>query len=191
MSCEAIPLHRRRVYALAIYTGMRQAELRALTARDVDLDAMQITVARQVRDGVEKARTKAGRARVVAIEPNLAPLLRVLVSDHPVGRLLRMPQGSNHPAETLREDLVRAGCTRDALHVAANDPMRARMKFHNLRDTCLTHMAVRRDAPQDVQWRAGHTTPAMTEKYIANAQNEAGPNFGQPLPPLPADVIVM
>ena len=28
-------------------------------------------------------------------------------------------------------------------------------------------MAVRRDAPQDVQWRAGHTTSDMTAKYIA------------------------
>lgn len=43
--------------------------------------------------------------------------------------------------------------------------MRARMKFHNLRDTCLTHMAVRRDPPQDVKDRAGHTNPMMTEKY--------------------------
>ena len=33
-------------------------------------------------------------------------------------------------------------------------------------------MAVRRDPPQDVQWRAGHTTPAMTERYIANARYE-------------------
>ena len=31
--------------------------------------------------------------------------------------------------------------------------MRARMKFHNLRDRCLTPMAVRRDPPEDVQWR--------------------------------------
>jgi len=64
------------------------------------------------------------------------------------------------------------------------------MKFHNLRDTCLTHMAVRRDPPQDIQWRAGHTTPAMTEAYIANARYQAGTNFGTPLPPLPEAVLV-
>jgi hypothetical protein len=29
---------------------------------------------------------------------------------------------------------------RASTRVAKNDPMRARMKFHNLWDTCLTHM---------------------------------------------------
>jgi hypothetical protein len=47
-------------------------------------------------------------------------------------------------------------------------------------------MAVRRAPPQDVQWRAGHTTPAMIEAYISNARYEAGANFGTPLPPLPS-----
>ena len=60
--------------------------------------------------------------------------------------------------------------------------MRARMKFHNLRDTCLTHMAVRRGPPQDIQWRAGHTTSAMTEACITNARYQAGASFGTPLP---------
>jgi len=51
---------------------MRQSELRALRVRDVDFDAMQITVTRQERNGLEKTRTKTGRARCVQIEPNLA-----------------------------------------------------------------------------------------------------------------------
>src|SRR5438067_2048781 len=49
-------------------------------------------------------------------------------------------------------------------------------------------MALRRDPPQDVQWRAGHTTSAMTEKYIAEARYQAGANFGEPLPPLPREL---
>jgi integrase len=57
---------------------MRQGELRGLRVRDVDLDAMQITVLRQVKNGKEKDRTKTGRARIVQIEPNLVPLLRIL-----------------------------------------------------------------------------------------------------------------
>lgn len=89
----------------------------------------------------------------------------------------------------LREDLIAAGCKREALHVPQGDAMRARMKFHNLRDTCHTHMAVRRDPPQDVQWRAGHTTSAMTERYITNARYEAGASFGEPLPRLPESVL--
>lgn len=89
----------------------------------------------------------------------------------------------NRCASNLRADLIVAGCTRPALHVETETT--AHLTFHNLRDTGLTHMAVRRDPPQDVQWRAGHTTPAMTEKYIASARYEAGANFGEPLAPLP------
>jgi integrase len=189
LACEAVPLERRHVYALAIYTAMRQGELRALQVRDVDLESMQITVVRQVKNGKEKDRTKTGRARIVQIEPHLVPLLEMLIAGkQPTDRVLWVG-AHNRCASYLREDLLTAGCTRGALHVDKKDPMRARMKFHNLRDTCLTHMAVRRDPPQDVQWRAGHTTPAMTEAYIANARYQAGANFGAPLAPLPQQVL--
>lgn|GEM_PF-4443847 len=63
LSCagpEGIPLERRHVYAVATYTAMRQGELRALRVNDIDFDAMQITVARQVKNGKEKDRTKTG-----------------------------------------------------------------------------------------------------------------------------------
>ena len=99
--------------------------------------------------------------------------------------LFRVPD-DGRAARLLREDLLAADCTREALHVRKDDPMRAHLTFHNLRDTGLTHMALRRDPPQDIQWRAGHTTPAMTEAYIANAKYHAGANFGQPLATLPA-----
>lgn len=189
LSCEAVALERRYVYAVAIYTAMRQGEIRGLRVGDVDLEAMQITVQRQLKSGREKARTKSGKARIVQIEPNLVPLLRLLIEGKgPQDRLLWVG-AHNRCASYLREDLLTAGCTREALHVAKDDPQRARMKFHNLRDTCGTHMAVRRDPPQDVQWRLGHATPAMTEAYIANARYEAGANFGEPLPPLPAELL--
>jgi hypothetical protein len=40
---------------------------------------MQITVVRQLKNGVEKLRTKTDRARIVQVEPNLVPLLRVRI----------------------------------------------------------------------------------------------------------------
>lgn len=189
LGCRRVPLERRQVYAMALYTAMRQGELRGLRVSEVDLDAMQISVVRQTRDGVEKERTKTGRARTVTIEPNLLPLLRVLMRGKKRDDVLLWVGARNRCAAFLREDLLAAGCKRDALHVAKADPMRVRMKFHNLRDTCLTHMAMRKDPPQDIQWRAGHTTPAMTEAYITNARYQAGANFGTPLPQLPADVL--
>ena len=135
-----------------------------------------------------KERTKTGRARAFTIERSLLPLLEVLLDVAEDGALLFPVKNENH-ATLLRDDLREAGCTREALY--ADDEMRAPIVFHNLRDTCLTHMAVRRDPPQDIQWRAGHSTPAMTERYIAEARFAAGLNFGTPFPALPADVLVL
>jgi integrase len=189
LACAEVPLERRYVYAVAAYTALRQGELRALRVGDIDLDAMQISVVRQAKNGKEKQRTKTSRARIVQIEPNLVPLLRAMMKGKESTDRLLFVGAHNRCAAHLREDLLAAGCAREALHVPKSDPMRIHMKFHNLRDTCLTHMAVRRDAPQDVQWRAGHTTPAMTEAYISNARYQAGANFGTPLPPLPAELL--
>ena len=89
-------------------------------------------------------------------------------------------------ADMLRRHLKVAGCTREALY--ANDAQRAPVRFHSLRDTCLTFMAIRGDEPLRIQWRAGHTSFAMTEKYIAQARRfEAG--FGRPFEPLPPGLL--
>ena len=187
LACVDVPIDRRHVYALAIYTAARQGELRALRVGDVDLDAMQISITKQRKNGKEKARTKTGRSRVVAIEPNLVPLLRALTEGRSPDAFLLSVGAHNRCASNLRSDLLTAGVDRKALHVETETT--AHLKFHNLRDTCGTHMAVRRDPPQSVQWRLGHTTAVMTEKYIAQAQYEAGPNFGEPLAPLPPALI--
>jgi integrase len=187
LSCERVPLYWRRMYAMAVYTGARSNELDALTAGDVDLGHATISVHKQSdrEHGGTKA-TKTRRARVVDIEPELLPLVRLLVSEAGEGgKLLRMPPDEDR-AELLRRHLGWAGCDRDAL--SADDSARAPIKFHNLRDTCLTHMARRGDDPLRIQWRAGHTAFAMTEKYIAEARR-LPPNFGRPLPPLPPSLL--
>ncbi len=186
-SASAVPRYRRELYALAVYTGARIGELRALTRADVDLDRMQISIAKQAdRFGTEKGRTKTGRARAVSIEPPLVPLLRILIDRG--GQTLLEVHNEDH-ARLLREDLATVGCTRAELF--ADDEQRAPLTFHGLRDTCLTHMAVRRDPPQDVQWRAGHTSPLMTERYIGGARLEAGTHFGTPFPPLPDTLLTV
>jgi len=125
--------------------------------------------------------TKTKRTRTVDIEPALLPLVEHLVEQAGEGRLLRMPPDEDR-ADMLRRHLRVAECKREALF--ANDAQRAPVRFHSLRDTCLTWMAVRGDEPLRIQWRAGHTSFAMTEKYIAQARRfEAG--FGAPFAPLP------
>ncbi len=106
--------------------------------RDVDLSAGQISVTKQLKGGREKNRTKTRRARVVTIEPNLVPLLVALTEDRSSDAYLVTVRAHNRCASNLREDLILAGCSREALHVPKSDPMRAHLTFHNLRDTRLT-----------------------------------------------------
>ena len=69
------------------------------------------------------------------------------------------------------------------------DASRTWIKFHNLRDTCLTWMALRGDDPMRIQWRGGHTDFRTTQGYLAAGQN-LGRGVGQPFPPLPAELLV-
>ncbi len=148
-----VPLYRRRTYAVAIYTAGRRSELSAIDAPDVDKAHGTISISKQVARRKAKAadagrrgrksptkQTKTGRARTVDIEPHLYPLIEVLIAEVKGGRLLRVPPIEDC-AELLRQDLWTVGVRRPELH--HGDATRTPMTFHCLRDTCLTHMAVR------------------------------------------------
>jgi integrase len=195
-----VPLYRRTCYALAVYSKARSSELEALTVDDVDLVHGTITISKQAdraasatmtktgRPRQVTRQTKTGRTRTVDIESNLRPLLEELVK-HPAGkwrRLLHMPPPEDR-AELLRKDLKTVGVTREALFVE-HDPLRRSIIFHDLRDTGLTHMAVRGDSPIVIQWAGGHTDFKTTQGYIDRGRVEAR-RIGAPLPPLPAQVL--
>jgi integrase len=178
-------------YALAVYSKARSSELESLTAADVDLAHGTITIARQA-DRASKGRkgtkqTKTRRVRTIDIEPNILPLVEWLVKhpDGKAGRLLHMPPPEDR-AELLRKDLRLVGVTREALHIE-RDPSRRAIVFHDLRDTGLTHMAVRGDSPILIQWAGGHTDFKTTQGYIERGQTERR-RIGDPLPPLPSDL---
>jgi integrase len=187
LSCEEVPLERRFVYAVASYTGARSNELAALTAASVDLENLQITIAAQ-RDRKTKLTklTKTRQQRCFSLEPMLVPLLAYLVQERPTGYLLAMPPDEQR-ARLLREDLLTAGVARRELH-AEDSKTHVPMWLHHLRDTCLVMMAVRGDDPLRIQFRAGHSTFATTQRYLAQAKN-VPPNFGEPFPPLPASIL--
>ena len=186
-----VPLYRRRVYAMAVYTMGRRSELAALLASDVDLAHGTIDIAKQVdrKDASETKKTKTKRTRTIDIEANVLPLVKLLVAcpEGREGRLLRVPP-SEDCAELLRKDLWTVGVRRKELH--EGDATRTKIWFHHLRDTGLTHMAVRGDSPIVIQWRGGHTTFAMTQGYIDRGRVEAR-RIGDPLPPLPAAVVAV
>jgi len=186
-----VPLYRRQTYAMAVYSKARASELEALTAADVDLVHGTITIAKQA-DAASKGRkqtkqTKTKRVRTVDIEPHLLPLIEALVAcpQGKNGRLLHMPAPEDR-AELLRKDLKTIGVTREALFIE-HDPLQRAIVFHDLRDTGLTHMAVRGDSPILIQWAGGHTDFKTTQGYIARGQTERR-RIGEPLPPLPPEV---
>ena len=183
-----VPLYRRRVYALALYTAARRSELAGLTVTDVDLVNGTITISKQAtRKGTETRPTKTRKARTIDIEPHVRALVELLCK-HPEGRegrLVRVPP-SEDCAELLRADLWTVGARRPELH--ESDAARTAVWFHHTRDTHLTMMATRGDSPIAIQWRGGHTDFKTTQGYLSRGQTEAR-RIGVPLPPIPASIL--
>jgi integrase len=183
--CEAVPVERRRVYAVAVYLAARANEIAALTARDFDLAHDQVTITRQ-RDrktGEDKA-TKTERARATDLEPALRLLVEALIHERPTGRLFPdMPDDETRAAQ-LRADLRSAGVIRRELH--EHTAQHLPLWFHHLRDTGLTWMAVRGGDPLRIQWRGGHTDFKTTQRYIAQGRMLAAGAAFRSVPPFPA-----
>jgi hypothetical protein len=113
------------------------------------------------------------RSRTPDIEPNLLPLVAWLVK-HPQGkanRRLRVPPAEDY-AEKLRQDLGTVGARADRLHTS--DSTRTKMTGHDLRDTGLTHMAVRGDHAVAIPWCAG--TPTSRRPRATSGQGRSSPH---------------
>ncbi|MFO0658884.1 MAG: site-specific integrase [Polyangiaceae bacterium] len=102
LSCDRVPLRWKVLFALAVYTYVRDGELEELRWKDVDLEHRSLYVNRAVdryRDVGEVRSTKTKRNRKVDIEPALLPLLKHLKS----GRNLMILSSICHPRKTFRE----------------------------------------------------------------------------------------
>jgi integrase len=185
VSCVRVPLRWRRAVALAVYTFVRDGELRALRwdGGDVDLDHGVLSITRAFNQNTKKLeQTKTGATRRFAVEPALLPLLRAMHTEAggkgPVVALA--PQGNM--ARKLRAYLKMAGVTRPELYDGTST--RAPVTWHDLRATGATWMAVRGDDPLKIKQRCGHTTFATTEIYIREAL-AVREGFGDVFPTLP------
>jgi integrase len=187
VSCPKIPAAWRRMYGLAVYLYLRAAELRALEWTDLDLETGLLLVHRTEDEDGNVESTKGMRARRFSVEPALLPLLRRMhAAAGGLGRLVpRMPV-EKHLAPMLRRHLLLAGVTRAELH--AGDRTRKQMRFHDLRATGLTWMAIRGDDPLKIKQRAGHATFSTTEGYIREAE-AVRDGFGEPFPLLPIALV--
>ena len=165
LRCKAIPLARRVLYTLAVYTGQRKGSLRALQHGNLDADHETLTSPKQ----------KNGIPLTFAVEPDLVELLRAWREHEgmPAGTkpiLGRLGCRWTRLAEHLREDLLTAGVTRQSLQGNADheEPLR----FHDLRSTCVVWGL--RDPEKGYGWvidRTGHLTPGMLQRYDRTARN--------------------
>lgn len=197
VSCEKVPLHWRRLYAVAVYLGARAGELSALKWNALDLEHESVHVHQSIdrKRSPKKTRgTKTKRARRFELERALVPLLEAMrdevkdTAGEDIGALavVRLPSMGVLSSQ-LKEHLQRAGVTREELF--ARESTRRPIRFHDARASCLTWMAVRGDNPLVIRQRAGHGGLAMTEKYIREAESLRGEAFGTPFPELPRELL--
>jgi len=188
LSCGLVPIQRRRLWALASYTGLRMSECRGLRAADVDFEHEMIHVRRQQRDGASETtsrkKTRAAK-RSISIEPSLRPLLETLVSIAGDGPIVRVPPAEDC-AELVRKDLKTASVERAELF--ADDDETMHFTAHGLRHTCITHWAVAGRTMQWIMACAGHTEWETTQNYL-DAALMLRSTFGTPHPALPEALI--
>ena len=172
VSCEKVPLRRRRAYAVGVYCYMRPGELEALAAGDIDLERGVITISRAMDRDAGGDATKAPKAGIgrlpFELELPIVPVLRAMVDDMlSDGRLVGRLGDPHALAEIIRADLLLAGQTRAELHTMTDT--REWMTMHDLRTTGITWMAVRGDAPLMMMARAGHHDVKQTTQYVDSA----------------------
>ena len=191
VSCKAIDVDFRTLYAAAVYTYARSNELAALTWDDVDLEHGVIHITKSIDRETHKVKgTKTGTTRRIPIEPALRPVLERLRAQslHARGKrakhVLWMPDHEDR-AILLRQHLQTAQVTRAELFESAAH--RKHVTFHDLRATGITWCAVRGDDPLRIKQRAGHKAFSTTEIYIREAEN-LREGFGEPFPGLPGDL---
>lgn len=183
---DDIPIRWRRLVALAIYIYPREGELEALEWGDVDLDAGTIHIHRALeRRSGETETTKTEMPRRIPIERSLWPLLAALRPEDGRGPVVVMPPAGDLP-ERLRGYLKRAGLTREELY--SNDATRRAIRWHDLRATGISWMAMRGDSPLVIMKRAGHKRIETTMDYIREVE-VLGVDAGEPFPALPAELI--
>lgn len=188
--CEDVPLTWRVALAVAVYTYLRDAELRVLAPSDVDVEHGVVSVNRAWdRRKREIKPTKGRRRRLVPIEPAILPLLSQLKSEaEKAGRatLFAGLPSERDMARGLRRYRKKAGVERSELHEPT--PTTRPIRFHDARSTGITWMAVRGDDAFEIQRRAGHRKIETTDRYVRLAEAVSSDAFGSVFSSLPGFV---
>ncbi len=187
VASQDVPRLARQWYAVETFLYLRPGEIEVLACEDVDFAHNVVNVYQSIdwMTGELKA-PKAGRSRVVPIEPAITPVLRARIREvggH--GPLFPELPFSTKPSEDLRDHLLRAGVTREALFTT--DATRRKMRMYDLRATGVTWRAVRGDDSVKIQRSAGHRDLKTTLVYIRETE-AITESFGEVFPVLAADL---
>jgi integrase len=148
---------------LAGDAGLRLGEVLGLRWEDVDLIAQRVTVARQIRKGVEGT-PKGGRRRSVPMTGALAAALKALPQVR-VGRVVCGGEGVPVAEAALKHGIYRV-CRRAKLRERS---------WHTLRHTFATHAARFGVNPWRLQAWLGHSTIDMTMRYVHHVEEHHRP----------------
>jgi len=190
VSCPHVPRRWKRNAAIAVYLGLRDGEQRALRWKHVDLEHVIVNVCEVFDQTTNATRegTKTGAARSVPIPQPLRPLLDSMhEAAEGSGLVCQGIYSQRAMARGLRTWLKKAGVDRTELH--ARTSVSLPIRWHDLRATCGTWMAVDGRSATEIRDTLGHTQVNMTDKYLRNASAVRGGNFGAPFPALPPDLI--
>jgi integrase len=185
----AVPLARRVLYALALYTGQRKSSLFALRWKHVDFD----------HGTLASFRTKTGAAQYFVADPGLMAVLKAWhehqgnpAGDTPIvsSAIDILGCEPKRLATTLRDDLKACGVVRAILFEATEDNVQE-LRFHDARATFCTWA---RRAGKSDSWISERTgqkeTGKMIDRYDRGAQTladlayEPFPDISRALPEL-------
>jgi integrase len=184
LKCRTVPLGRRMLYALAVYTGLRKGSLFALTWGGIDFENGTLT----------SLKSKTGLPQLFEIPGTLLELLaRWYEQCGRPGKGTLIVRGvdvrAEREAEALRDDLRAAGVQREALVGATADNVEP-LRFHDLRATFVTWAMREGKGDGWISDRTGHLTPEMRARYaraariLADLKYEPFPSLDRSVPEL-------
>jgi integrase len=163
LKCKAVPIERRVLYALAVYTGLRKGSLYALTWDGVDFKHRTLT----------SLHSKTGLPQLFEIPETLTDLLAAwhAYQKGPKGiaPVVQRLQTREREARVLRDDLITAKIKRPSLLGTGGDNVQP-LRFHDLRATFVTWAMREGRGDGWISDRTGHLTPEMRARYARAAR---------------------
>jgi integrase len=145
---------RRALFLVGAEAGLRQGEMVALSGNDVDLVMGMLTVRRSSWRCIVGT-PKSGRDRKIPLTARLLAALKA--HRHLRGELVFCHADGSPFTQSAVEAALRYACKRAGLRPIGS---------HVLRHTFCSHLAMQGAAPKAIQELAGHSTLAMTMRYM-------------------------